>query len=139
MSNQATQQRALLVHPDIGVLASLQAALARENYLPIVARDLPSALLAITQHHFRIALIAADLGEPGAGWPLAGVVRLAFPKAYVCVLDQRESQVSVYRNAINYHVQQVYTQSSNAEEIAASLLADVKRSAENLADEARQR
>lgn len=121
-------KRALLVHSDMAILSNLQSALTREGYIAIVARDLSSALLAMTQHQFQLAAVAADLGEPGAGWPLAGVLRLAFPRAFVCVLDQQEARVKDIRSAINYGVQQIYAQSRPSEEIAATLLTDAERS-----------
>jgi len=122
------QKRALQVHFDMGILSNIQNALTREGYITIVARDLPSALLAITQHQFQLAAVGVDLGEPGNGWPLAGVLRLAFPKAFVCVLDRKEAQVTGLRSAINYGVQQIYVQSRPAEEIVATLLNDAERS-----------
>jgi ActR/RegA family two-component response regulator len=126
--SQPDQKRALLVHSDMGILSNLQNALTREGFITIVARDLSSALLAITQHQFQLAAVGADLGEPGTGWPLAGVLRLAFPKAFVCVLDQKEAEVAGIRSAINYGVQRIYVQSRPAEQIVATLLADAERS-----------
>lgn len=121
--NKPGQKSALLVHSDMEILGNLQNALQREGFVTIIARDLPSALLAMTQHQFQLAAIFADLGEPGAGWPLAGVLRMAFPKAFVCVLDQAEPQLSGVRSAINYGVQQVYRQTKPAAELVAALLA----------------
>ncbi len=126
--NKPGQKRALLVHSDMEILSNLQTALLREGFIAIVARDLSSALLAITQHQFQLAAVFADLGEPGAGWPLAGVLRLAFPRAFVCVLDQSEPQLSGVRSAINYGVQQIYRQTMPVAELISTLLADSQRS-----------
>ncbi|HZQ67358.1 MAG TPA: hypothetical protein VFA68_02470 [Terriglobales bacterium] len=129
MTQRSAEKRALLVHSDIGILTNLQTALTREGCIAIVARDLASALLAITQHQFHFAIVGADLGEPGDGWPLAGVLRLAFPKAFVCVLDRHEPRLEGLRSAINYGVQQIYVQGRPAEEIVTSLLNDAQRAA----------
>lgn len=115
------------MHSDIGVLSNFQSALTRAGYITILARDLSSALLAVTQHQFQLGLVGTDLGEPGAGWPLAGVLRLAFPKAFVAVLDERRTQVSELQSAINYGVQQIYLQSTPTSDVVASILADVER------------
>ena len=121
------QKRALLVHPDIGILSNLQNALVREGYIAIVARDLSSALLAITQHQFQLAAVAVNLEESGDGWPLAGVLRLAFPRAFVCVLDQQEPQLAGVRSAINYGVHEIYSQATPAVDLAAALIAHSQR------------
>ena len=126
--SKPAQRRALLVHPDIGILGNLQNALIREGYVAIVARDISSALLAITQHQFQLAAVAVDLGEPGTGWPLAGVLRLAFPRAFVCVLDRQEPQLGGVRSAINYGVNEIYSQTKPAAELVAALVAHSKRS-----------
>jgi DNA-binding response OmpR family regulator len=126
--NKPGQKRALLVHSDMEILSNLQNALVRESFITIVARDLSSALLAITQHQFQLAAVFADLGEPGAGWPLAGVLRLAFPQAFVCVLDQSETQVPGVRSAINYGVQQIYVQTRPITELVSNLVTDSRRS-----------
>lgn len=120
--NKTTQKRALLVHSNMEVLSHLQNALRREGYITIVARDLSSALLAVTQHQFQLAVIFADLGEPGAGWPLAGVLHLAFPKAFVCVLEQNEPQLAAMRFAINYGVHEIYSQTKPTADLVAALI-----------------
>lgn len=37
---------ALVVHPDLAVLSALQPVLSQRGFVPILARDLPTALLA---------------------------------------------------------------------------------------------
>ena len=81
-----TTKTALIVHADMSVLAAFQSSFVSKGYLAILARDLPTALLALTQHFFDVAVISSRLGEGGDGWPLAGVVHLIFPKAFVAVL-----------------------------------------------------
>ena len=76
LSNTVTKvpRMALIVHSDMGVLSSLQSALSKNGFTAIIARDLPTALLAITQHYFEVAIVSAQLREGGDGWPLAGVL-----------------------------------------------------------------
>ena len=75
MSVSIERKTALIVHPDLAMLSKYQTRLAAEGYTPIVARDLPTALLAMTQHYFDLAIVSSQLNEPGDGWPLAGVLR----------------------------------------------------------------
>lgn len=125
--NQPGQKRALLVHSDIELLSHLQNALLREGFVVIVARELSSALLAMTQHQFQLAAVVADLGEPGAGWPLAGVLRLAFPRAYVCVLQEHEPKLAGVRSAINYGVHEIYSQTRTPADLVNAFMSAAKR------------
>ncbi|MCI0347939.1 MAG: hypothetical protein L0Z53_00805 [Acidobacteriales bacterium] len=81
------QQVALVVHRDMTMLSALQGAFARRGFAVIAARDLSTALLAITQHHFNAALVNANITESGDGFPLAGIIQRIFPEAPVCVLS----------------------------------------------------
>lgn len=119
---------ALLVHVDMGILSNLQSALADRGFTTIVARDLPTALLAITQHHFDVAIVSSQLLEAGDGWPLAGVLHLVFPKAFVSVLAPSEPDVLTLQAAINYGVREVYEQSSPAQELVGSIVASLDQS-----------
>lgn len=121
---------ALVVHSDLEVLARLQAALAASGFTAIVARDLPTALLAITQHYFAIAIVSSQLREAGDGWPLAGVVHLVFPRSFVSVLAPSESDVLTLQSAINYGVKEVYKESTPAEEIAGAIIAAISQTPE---------
>ena len=112
---------ALLVHTDMGKLSSYQAALTEKGFVAIVARDLPTALLAITQHYFEVAIVSSRLGEGGDGWPLAGVLHLVFPKAYVAVVSPDEPDVLALQSAINYGVREIYHVSSPATEVVGSI------------------
>jgi ActR/RegA family two-component response regulator len=114
---------ALLVSSDLEALTAFQAALTGKGYVVIVARDLPTALLAITQHYFDLAVVASRLGEGGDGWPLAGVLHLVFPRAFVAVLTPGEPDVATFQSAINNGVSEIYDQSTRPAEIVDSILA----------------
>ena len=58
---------ALVVHSDMGLLSSFQSALSEKGFVTIVARDLPTALLAITHHYFDLAIVSSRLAEGGDG------------------------------------------------------------------------
>ena len=113
---------ALVVHPDMGKLSSYQAALTDKGFLAIVARDLPTALLAMTQHYFEVAIVSSRLGEGGDGWPLAGVLHLVFPKAFVAVITPEEPDVLTLQSAINYGVREIYHVASPAAEVIRAIL-----------------
>ena|SRR5258708_26802331 len=98
---------ALVVHADMGVLSTFQTQLVNNGFVVILARDLPTALLAITQHFFDVAIISSRLAEGGDGWPLAGVVHLAFPQAFVGVLSP-ETSVLTLQAAINNGITQLF-------------------------------
>jgi ActR/RegA family two-component response regulator len=97
---------ALVVHRDITLLSALQSAYARRGYKVVVARDLPTALLAITQHHIDAAMISSDLAEHGDGFPLAGIIQRIFPDAQVCVASTGV-EVPELLSAINTGVRKV--------------------------------
>ncbi|MBV8478036.1 MAG: hypothetical protein JO266_03275 [Acidobacteria bacterium] len=121
-------QMALVVHPDLGVVSALQSALAQKGFTAIIARDLPTALLAITQHYLEIAVVASHLQENGDGWPLAGVLHLVFPRAYVAVIDRVEPDILTLQAAINYGVREIYQQSTPAQDLVSSILATFEKS-----------
>ena len=115
---------ALVVHSEVGALSGYQGALSESGYVTIVARDLPTALLAITQHYFDVAIISSRLREVGDGWPLAGVLHLVFPRAFVAVITPEEPDVLTFQSAINYGVTQIYQQSSSAKEVVGAIMAE---------------
>ena len=117
---------ALIVHPDVGVISSLQAALAEKGYVVISARDLPMALLAITQHYFHVAIVASRLGEAGDGWPFAGVVHMVFPNALINVISPSEPDVLALQSAINYGVREIYRESIPAPEIVEAIVRELE-------------
>ncbi len=117
-----TTKTALIVHADMSVLSAFQSSFVSKGYVAILARDLPTALLAVTQHFFDVAVISSKLGEGGDGWPLAGVVHLIFPKAFVGVLTP-ETNVLTLQAAINNGVTQIFDASSNPEHVVTDSLA----------------
>ena len=116
-----TMKTALIVHADMSVLSAFQSSFVSKGYVAILARDLPTALLAITQHFFDVAVISSRLAEGGDGWPLAGVVHLVFPKAFVGVLTP-ETNVLTLQAAINNGVTQIFDASSNPDHVVNASL-----------------
>ena len=116
-----TMKTALIVHADMSVLSAFQSSFVSKGYVAILARDLPTALLAITQHFFDVAVISSRLAEGGDGWPLAGVVHLIFPKAFVGVLTP-ETNVLTLQAAINNGVTQIFDVSNNPDQVVTTLL-----------------
>jgi DNA-binding NtrC family response regulator len=112
---------ALIVHADMSVLSAFQSSFVSKGYVAILARDLPTALLALTQHFVDVAVISSRLAEGGDGWPLAGVVHLVFPKAFVGVLTP-ETSVLTLQAAINNGVTQIFDVSSNPEHVVNTSL-----------------
>jgi len=119
---------ALIVHSDMAVVSGLQSALTNKEFTVIVARDLPTALLSITQHYFEIAIVASELQESGDGWPLAGVLHLVFPRAFVGVIDRVEPNILTLQSAINYGVREIYQQTTPAQEVVNSIMSQVQKS-----------
>jgi DNA-binding NtrC family response regulator len=122
---------ALVVHSDMGVLSNLQSTLSENGFTAIIARDLPTALLAITHHYFDLAIVSSQLREGGDGWPLAGVLHLVFPKAFVSVLAPSDGDVLTLQSAINYGVKEVYRENTPAREVVGAILAAVEQSSKD--------
>jgi ActR/RegA family two-component response regulator len=116
-----TTKTVLIVHADMSVLSAFQSSFVGKGYVAILARDLPTALLALTQHFFDVAVISSRLAEGGDGWPLAGVVHLIFPKAFVGVLTP-ETNVLTLQAAINNGVTQIFDASSNPDHVVNASL-----------------
>lgn len=114
---------ALVVATDLEALTAFQAALTGSGYVTILARDLPTALLAITQHYFDVAVVASRLGEGGDGWPLAGVLHLVFPRAFIAVLTPGEPDVITFQAAINNGVSELYDQSRRPADVVSAIVA----------------
>lgn len=119
---------ALIVHPDMAAVSGLQSALTSKGFTAIVARDLPTALLSITQHYFEVAVVASTLHENGDGWPLAGVLHLVFPRAFVAVLERVEPDILTLQSAINYGVREIYQQSTPAQDVVTSIISQLEGS-----------
>ena len=113
---------ALVVHPEMGVLSGLQSALTEQGFVTIIARDLATALLAITQHYFDVALVSSALVEGGDGWPL----HLVFPQAFVAVVSPTEPVVLTLQAAINYGVREIFDQAKPASQVVNSIVAQLK-------------
>jgi len=117
---------ALVVHPEMGVLSGFQSALTEQGFVTIIARELATALLAITQHYFDVALVSSALVEGGDGWPLAGVLHLVFPQAFVAVVSPTEPDVLTLQAAINYGVREIFDQTKPASQVVNSIVAQLK-------------
>jgi DNA-binding NtrC family response regulator len=115
------EQKALLVHPDLKVLSDLQSELSQRSYTCILARDLPTALLAMTQHYFDMGLIAAQITEQGDGWSLSGVFRMVFPKSFVAVLGA-DTGIRTLQTAINNGINDVYEPTRTPQDIVNSVV-----------------
>jgi ActR/RegA family two-component response regulator len=113
---------ALVVAPDLAALSAFQTALTANGYTAILARDLPTALLAMTQHYFDLAIVWSRLAEGGDGWPLAGVLHLVFPKAFIGVLTPGEPDVVTFQAAINNGVSEIFEQSRQPSDIVGAIL-----------------
>jgi ActR/RegA family two-component response regulator len=112
-----SNRKALLVHPDVAVLAKLQSTLNRDGVTAIIARDLPTMLLAITQHYFDMAIVASRISEEGDGWPVAGVLRMVFPKAFIVMLAP-STDVLTLKAAINNGVDEIFERNVDIDDVA---------------------
>jgi DNA-binding NtrC family response regulator len=112
---------ALIVHPDMTALSALQSAFVQNGITAIVARDLPTALLAITQHYFDVAVVSSHISEEGDGWTLGGVIRLVFPKAFVLTIAP-ETDLLTLKNAINHGIDEVLEKTATPEQIVGTTL-----------------
>ena len=74
---------------------------------------------------FRVAIVSSQLGEPGDGWPLAGVIHLVFPKSYVGVLVPGADLLTL-QTAINNGVQEVYEGDRAPEAVVSRVLGSLK-------------
>ena len=116
-------RNALIVHPDLGVLSAMQAAVAKEGLTPIICRDLPTALLAMSQHRFALCILSVGISEKTDGWALAAVLHMCFPSAYLAMLAP-EPDLLMLQTAINTGVTQLYLASRPPGEVATEILRD---------------
>jgi len=121
MSAPARQKMALVVHPDLTMLSRYQALLTNAEFSTVVARDIPTALMAITQHYFEVAIISWQLGESGDGWPLAGVFHLVFPKSFVSVIVPGADLLNL-QTAINNGVQEIFEEENAPDAVVSAIL-----------------
>lgn len=127
MSGWRGSKFALVVHPELSVLAQYQTLLSGKGFTTVVARDLPTALLAMTQHYFDLAIVSSQLGEAGDGWPLAGVLHLLFPDSYIGVLVPGTDLLTL-QSAINSGVQDVYEITQSPQSVVTAIVASAKLS-----------
>jgi DNA-binding NtrC family response regulator len=125
MSGWRGTKFALVVHPELGLLSQYQSLLSSHGFSTVVARDLPTALLAITQHYFDIAVVASQLSEAGDGWPLAGVLHLVFPGSYIGVLVPGADLLTL-QSAINNGVQDVFEMTESPSSVVKAMIASAK-------------
>lgn len=119
-NNRATlRTTALVIHPDITALAAFQGAFSQHGVQTIAARDLPTALLAITQHYFDVAIVSSRISEEGDGWPLAGVLHMAFPRSHISVMAPKTGVLEL-KSAINHGISSIHELSTPAEEVVAA-------------------
>ena len=116
-----TEKKALVVHPDMGMLSAFQGEFSKNGVVTVVARDLPTALLAMTQHYFDYAIVAARISEEGDGWSVAGVLRLIFPHARLIAVSP-QTDVLTLKSAINNGIDELCETARTAEDIVARAL-----------------
>lgn len=116
ISSPHPERKALIVHPDMRVLSALQGEFSKHGVTTIVARDLPTTLLAMTQHFFDFAIVASRIAEEGDGWPVAGVLRLVFPKSTVIAVAP-SADVLTLKAAINNGIDELCESGRSAEQI----------------------
>ena len=102
-------------------VSSLQSAFVQNGITAIVARDLPTALLAITQHYFDVAVVSSRISEEGDGWSLGGVIRLVFPKSFVLMIAPGTDLLTL-KNAINHGVDEVLENSATPQQVVSTAL-----------------
>lgn len=112
---------ALVVHPDLTVLSKFQETFKQAGVTTLMARDLATALIAISQNDFEVAVISWRITESGDGWALGATLRRIFPSAFVVVLAN-ETSVPTLKEAINKGFDQLYDESQSPEEIAAQVV-----------------
>jgi DNA-binding NtrC family response regulator len=113
---------ALVVHPDLSVLSKFQETFQQAGMTTLLARDLATALVAISQNDFEVAIISSRVAESGDGWALGATLRRIFRSALVVVLAN-ETSVPTLKEAINRGFDQLYDASLTPEEVAAQVVA----------------
>jgi len=121
MTGSIAEKTALVVNPDVGSLAAFQESLGRNGFICVVARDLPTALLAMSQHFFQVAIVASRISEPGDGWSLAGVLHRLFPNALITVLAP-ERNILALQSAINNGVTELFAASESPQQIVENVV-----------------
>src|SRR5260370_9228661 len=101
---------ALVVHPDLSVLSKFQETFKQAGMTTLLARDLPTALVALSQNNFEVAVISWRVTESGDDWPLRATLRRTFPSAFVEVLPN-EPDVPTLKESLNQAFDRPYDQS----------------------------
>jgi ActR/RegA family two-component response regulator len=112
---------ALLVHPNMSFLTALQHSFEAKGIHSVAARDLPTALLALNQHDFGMAVIHSRIIEEGDGWALAGVVRRMFGRAHVAVTCEEKSVLSL-QSTINHGLNQLFDKDTDSDQVVSAVL-----------------
>ena len=112
---------ALLVHPNMGALSSLQRSFEMNDMHSVVSRDMPTALLALSQHDFTVVVIHHRIVEEGDGWALGSLARRIFPQSHIAVICT-EKDVAALQAAINNRLDQVFDEKTASEQIADAIL-----------------
>jgi DNA-binding NtrC family response regulator len=118
---KAQKELVLVVDSDLGRATALHNACVDAGCKTVVARDLPTALLMISQHLFGAAVFSSRVSEEGDGWSLASVFRLVFPKSYVAVID-RERSVTSLQAAINHGADELFVSDDAPRQVAQSVV-----------------
>jgi ActR/RegA family two-component response regulator len=126
-AKQPPAKLALLVHPNMNFLSALQRAFSDRGMMAVACRDLPTALLALSQHDFEAAVIHSKISEEGDGWSLSATARRIFPDAHIAVTCTERDVVSL-QSAINNRLNQIFEQSVPGEQIADAIVAKLGKS-----------
>jgi ActR/RegA family two-component response regulator len=112
---------ALLVHPNMAVLSALQHSFEARGFHSVVSRDMPTAMLALSQHDFAVAVIYHRVVEDGDGFSVGAMARRIFPHAHIAVICG-EKDVSALQAAINNRLDQVFDEHSGSEQVVDAIL-----------------
>ena len=120
-SNLPSDAMVLIVEPSLMRATALHNACSQTGLKTMVVRDLPTALLMISQHIFDACVLASNISELSDGWSLAAVCRLLFPHAYLCVVAG-DRTVLTLQSAINSGANDVFENHSTPEQIVNAAL-----------------
>jgi DNA-binding NtrC family response regulator len=118
---------ALLVHPNMGVLSGLQHSFESRGIHSVVSRDMPTALLALSQHDFAAVVAHHRIIEDGDGFALGSIARRLFPQSQIAVICG-EKDVASLQAAINNRLDQVFDEKAAIEQIADSVIGKLGKS-----------
>src|SRR5437899_12856140 len=122
---------ALLVNPNMAFLTQLQHALTSKGIACIVARDLATALLAITQHEFGVAIINSRISEEGDGWALGGVMRKISDSMYIAMTCNEKDVVAI-QSTINNRLNEIFDSRVDTEAVASAVVAMLEPGAKSV-------